>query len=39
MHSDYWELFFSVLIPTLLVAVVAALVMAAPTVDLIIFGR
>lgn len=39
MKSDAYELFFSVVIPAIVVVIVAALIMGAASVDQIVWGR
>lgn len=39
MRSDFEELCFSVVIPVLFAILVAVLIMAAPSVDQIVWGR
>ena len=39
MRSDFEEILFSVLIPALVILGIAILIMAAPSVDAIVFGK
>jgi len=39
MRTDFEELCFSVVIPLLFAVLVAVLIMAAPSVDAIVFGK
>ena len=39
MRSDFAELCFSVVIPVLVAMAIAILIMAAPSVDAIVFGK
>jgi hypothetical protein len=39
MKSEFWELFFTVFIPALVIGLIAVLIMAAPNVDFMVWGR
>jgi len=37
--SDFWELFFSVVIPAIVIVIIAAVIMGAPSIDAVVWGR
>jgi hypothetical protein len=39
MKSDFYELFFSIVIPAIVIVIVAALIMGSASVDAIVWGR
>jgi len=39
MKGDFYELFFSIMIPAIVIVFVAALIMGAASVDQIVWGR
>ena len=38
-HSDFTELFFSVVIPAILIMLISAVIMGASSIDSVVFGR
>lgn len=39
IKSDFWQLFFSTILPAIAIVIIAAVIMGAPSIDAVIWGR